>query len=258
MTAVPAAHPVAGLPRWRHCALGDVGSTNDLAMEAARSGDAGRLWITAERQLSGKGRRGRQWVSEPGNFYGSALLVLDAPDAAALGTLPLVAGLAVLEALSNAAPTLAPALALKWPNDVLCGSAKLAGILLEGAALPAARHAVIIGCGVNLAHRPETAAYPATSVLEQGVSLAPETFFPHLAGALDETLALWDAGRGVEAVVARWRSVAAGLGGPIRVNWPDRSLDGRFADIDAEGYLLLETREAGVMRIAAGDVFLLS
>jgi BirA family transcriptional regulator, biotin operon repressor / biotin---[acetyl-CoA-carboxylase] ligase len=258
MASPATAQPIAGLPHWRHRALGDAGSTNDLAMEAARAGDAGRLWITAERQLQGRGRRGRVWFSERGNLYATALVVLDAPALASLGSLPLAAGLAVHEALCRSAPALALQLSVKWPNDVLLGRAKVAGILLEGAPLPESRHAVVIGCGINLATAPAETPYPATTLAAHGALVEPLALLPHLAAALDGALHQWADSAGVAAIVQRWRSVAAGIGQTIRVNLPDQILEGRFADIDAQGYLLLETRDAGLVRIAAGDVFLLT
>jgi BirA family transcriptional regulator, biotin operon repressor / biotin---[acetyl-CoA-carboxylase] ligase len=255
---LPEAVPLIGVPGWRHIALGDAGSTNDLAFEAARAGDPGNLWITAKRQRAGRGRQGRQWVSERGNLYASALLVIEHADPASLGSLPLVAGLAVHEAASRAAPAIAPQLALKWPNDVLLGGRKLAGILLEGASLGAGRHAVVMGCGVNLAHAPDGTPYGATTLAAHGADVSPQAMLGHLASALASALALWNNGAGIAFITQRWRMAAAGLGGMIRVTLPDRILEGRFADIDAQGYLLLDTPDRGLMRIAAGDVFLLN
>jgi BirA family biotin operon repressor/biotin-[acetyl-CoA-carboxylase] ligase len=253
-----ATRAVPGVAGWRRLALGDVGSTNDIAMQAALGGDDGRLWVTATRQLQGRGRRGRAWVSEPGNLYASALIVLERPDIVALGGLPLVAGLAVHDALCRAAPHLASAFAVKWPNDILFGRAKLAGILIEGAPLADGRHAVVIGCGVNIAHRPAETPYPATTLAAEGSDVSAEGLFGHLADALQAALVLWAGATGMAAVADRWRAVAAGLGQPIRVNLPDRSIDGVFAGIDAQGYLILDTENKESMRIAAGDVFLLT
>jgi BirA family transcriptional regulator, biotin operon repressor / biotin---[acetyl-CoA-carboxylase] ligase len=249
---------ISGTSGWRHAALGDVGSTNDLAFAAARVGDAGQLWITAERQLQGRGRRGRVWISEAGNLYASALLVFEKAEPLAFATLPLVAGLAVHGALSRAVPQLAHRLALKWPNDVLLGEAKLAGILLEGAALPGGRHAVVVGCGVNIRQAPQETPYPASTLAAAGCDLDAQTLFRFLAEAFQEKLEVWNRNEGAEDIVAEWRNIAAGMGQHIRVNLPDRSLEGRFSDIDADGYLLLDTSDMGRVRIAAGDVFLLT
>jgi BirA family biotin operon repressor/biotin-[acetyl-CoA-carboxylase] ligase len=108
-------------PDFRHIELGDVASTNLECMERARSGDEGRLWITAVRQTGGRARRGRSWVSEPGNLYSSLLLIDPAPWAA-LASLPLAVTVAVEDAVSSALPAeAAQTLRIKWPNDLLIG-----------------------------------------------------------------------------------------------------------------------------------------
>jgi len=125
---------------YRLAAYEIVDSTNALAAEFARSGDAGRLWIVAEQQTGGRGRRGRVWQSPPGNLYASLLLAegLTAEQTAELG---FVAGVALYEALESLLP---PELwqkhnfRLKWPNDMLVDGGKLAGILPEFLAVPAA------------------------------------------------------------------------------------------------------------------------
>ena len=249
-------HPIPEASGWRRIALVETGSTNDIARQAALQGDPGQLWVTAGRQLAGRGRRGRNWVSEPGNLYASALVVTTArPEA--MGVLPLVAGLALHEAIARLVPVLAPGLSLKWPNDLLLNGAKLSGILLEGQPLDNGRHAVIVGFGVNLAHGPDEAAYPVATLATHGPAPAPDSAFAALAASFQAELARWDEGRGTGAVVARWRHAAAGIGKPIRVNLPDRTLDGRFADVDERGYLLLD-QPGGTIRIAAGDVFLMN
>ena len=129
-----------------------LGSTNDEAMARARAGDPGRLWIVAGEQGRGRGRHGRHWASPPGNLHASLLLVDPCPPALA-PQLGFVAGLALHEAA--AACGVAPGrLTLKWQNDLLLDGAKVAGILLEGAAGPGGGLAVVIGWGVNVAHRP--------------------------------------------------------------------------------------------------------
>ena len=148
--------PVAipGLTDHRHIALGDVGSTNSVALDYARAGDPGNLWITANRQLQGRGRRGRAWISQEGNLYAS-LLVIDSAPNAKIGTLPLVAALAVYNTLKPIFARTPQALAIKWPNDILVDGRKINGILLESELLPDGRMAVVIGCGINCAHHPD-------------------------------------------------------------------------------------------------------
>src|SRR6267378_2624975 len=92
-----------------------VGSTNAEALAYARAGERGPLWVTARAQTAGRGRRGRVWVSEPGNLYATLLLTDPAPPERA-AQLSFVAALAVHDAIARLAPALAPRLALKWPN----------------------------------------------------------------------------------------------------------------------------------------------
>src|SRR5229473_5485322 len=108
-----------------------VGSTNAEALAYARSGERGPLWITARRQTAGRGRRGRTWVSEPGNLY-ATLLLTDPGPAERAAELSFVAALAVRDAIVEMAPGLGSRLKVKWPNDLLIDRAKVAGILIEG------------------------------------------------------------------------------------------------------------------------------
>ena len=239
---------------FRHDRLGDVTSTNTVALDRARAGEPGGLWITATRQTGGRGRRGRPWASEPGNLY-SSLLLIDPGPPEALGTLPLAVAVAVHDAVRAVLPPGAEPLQIKWPNDILIGRKKSCGILLESERLADGRQAVVIGIGVNIAFRPELAHYPVTSLAEQGASAGPDELFAHLFATMAEALTLWDRGRGVAAVVTRWRQSACGVGEKITVNLPNRSLSGIFAGIDSEGLLLLDTGADKPTAIAAGDVF---
>jgi BirA family transcriptional regulator, biotin operon repressor / biotin---[acetyl-CoA-carboxylase] ligase len=240
--------------RFRHEALGDVGSTNTVCMERARAGDPGYLWITARRQLGGRGRRGRAWVSEPGNLYASLLLIDPAP-AAALGSLPIAVALALYRAISAEMPFAGDRIAIKWPNDILVDGGKVSGILVEAESLSDGRQAVVIGCGVNIAHRPDNPLYPSVTLGEAGATTSPESLFAHLMQELADILSLWDEGRGVAAVVAEWKRHVKGIGAPITVNLPDRSISGVFSAIDDDGLLQLRLPTGEVMRIASGDVF---
>lgn len=243
------------LDKFRHLALGEVASTNTECLLRAREGDPGLLWVTAERQTAGRGRRGRAWASESGNLY-SSLLLLDPAPPEQLSSLPLAVSLAVHGALRRVLPLTAEPLEIKWPNDVLIGRKKSCGILLEAEILSNGRRAVVSGIGVNVGYRPSDAPYGVTSLHEQGAVVSPLDVFAHLYSEMAEVLTIWDHGRGVAEITRLWRSVACGIGTMIRVNLPDRSLDGVFAGIDDQGLLILET-DSGQRHIAAGDVFLL-
>jgi BirA family biotin operon repressor/biotin-[acetyl-CoA-carboxylase] ligase len=242
-------------PDFRHIELGDVASTNLECMERARSGDEGRLWITAVRQTGGRARRGRSWVSEPGNLYSSLLLIDPAPWAA-LASLPLAVTVAVEAAVTSALPAeAAQMLRIKWPNDLLIGGRKTSGILIEAEQLPDGRRAVVIGCGINVAHRPEAGLYPTTCLAEQGSAVTPQDLFAQLVVTMDSALRLWDQGRGVAAIRDAWIERAQGIGEPVTVNLPDRQIHGLFDGIDVEGRLMLALPDGSRQTIASGDVF---
>lgn len=240
-----------GLAGARHIVYETLGSTNAEALALARTGERGPLWISARSQSAGRGRRGSHWVSPPGNLY--ATLLLTEPSApGAAPQLSFVAALALHDAVAAAAPPLGPALKVKWPNDLLVGPAKLAGILIEGESDPV--FAVAIGIGVNCAAHPSEVAYPATDLAANGALVAPDALLAQLAAAMQRRLAQWDRGLGFAAIRADWLKRAAGLGEILRVRLSARELSGRFQGLDEAGRLLLE-QDNGVTTITAGEVF---
>lgn len=240
-----------GLAGARHISYETLGSTNAEALAHARAGERGPLWITARRQSEGRGRRGRPWASPPGNLYATLLLTAPSPPAQA-PQLSFVAALALHDAVGECAPQLGPLLKLKWPNDLLLGGAKLAGILIEGDSEPV--FAVAIGIGVNCASHPAGTDLQATDLAAAGALVAPERLFSALAAAIERRLAQWRRGEGFAAVRADWLKRAAGLGQPIKVRLPEREMSGRFEGLDADGRLLLAGPD-GVSTVGAGEVF---
>ncbi|MCC0035989.1 MAG: biotin--[acetyl-CoA-carboxylase] ligase [Hoeflea sp.] len=242
-------------PDFRHIELGDVASTNIECMERARAGDPGGLWITAVRQTGGRARRGRNWVSEPGNLYSSLLLIDPAP-LEALASLPMAVTVAVHDAIASVLPAdAAEALRIKWPNDMLIAGRKTSGILIEAEQLADGRRAVVIGCGVNVAHFPEAGLYPATCLNDQGSAATPQDLFARLVVSMDHTLKVWDQGRGLPAIREAWIDRAQGIGDPVTVNLPERKIHGLFDGIDDEGRLMLAMPDGSRQMIASGDVF---
>lgn len=245
------AEPIVRAAGVRHIALHAAGSTNAEALERARAGERGPLWITAAEQSDGRGRGGRMWLSPPGNLY--ATLLLSEPCAPAQAPqLAFVAALALHDAVAHRAPAQASGLALKWPNDLLLAGAKLAGILIESENAPV--FSLAVGIGVNCVSHPGDTAYPATDLAATGASVTPEMLFAALAGAMQRRLTQWARGEGFAAIRADWLTRAFGLGRDISVRLPDREFSGRFDGLDELGRLLV-TRAGRQTAVTAGDVF---
>ncbi|MER7991582.1 biotin--[acetyl-CoA-carboxylase] ligase [Micromonospora chalcea] len=257
---------------WRRLELlAETGSTNADTVAAARAGEPEGLVVVAERQTSGRGRRGRVWQSPP--RAGLATSVLLRPGEAVpergwapvpvtgYGWLPLLAGVALVEAVRLLAELDAR---LKWPNDLLVDGAKCAGVLAE--AVPGENDrppAIVVGVGLNVTLRadelPENpTGLPATSLQLAG---ATATDRDPLLRALLRSLADWyerwrDAGGDAEASGLREAYLAgcATIGRQVRVLLPDGSeAHGTATGVDADGQLLVETN-AETLRLAAGDV----
>jgi len=240
-----------GLAGVRHITYDTLGSTNAEALTLARAGERGPLWITAQSQSAGRGRRGSAWVSPPGNLYASLLLSEPSPKPLA-PQLSFVAALALHDALCDCAPRRGPLFTVKWPNDLLLGSDKVAGILIEAESDPA--FAVVIGFGVNCVNHPPETFFPATNLLLAGAMVMPEVLFTALSAAMLRRLAQWQSGAGFAIIRADWLARAAGIGEDIRVRLPERELRGRFRGLDEAGRLLLD-QPGGLATVTAGEVF---
>jgi BirA family biotin operon repressor/biotin-[acetyl-CoA-carboxylase] ligase len=220
-----------------------VSTNDDLAAAACRSPEG--TWLRAERQSGGRGRQGRTWVSPPGNLYASTLVRLRPSDPPA-PTLALVAAVALHDIASAWAP--AAGIRIKWPNDLLAGGAKLAGILLERAG-----DAVVIGFGVNLAHHPDGLPRPVTSIAAlTGSAPPPALFTEQLAEAFARSLEQWRSA-GVSAVRTAWLARAH----PVGTALSTADGEGLFEGLDEGGGLRLRLPNGETRLIHAGDVFLL-
>jgi len=317
-------------PRWRIESVDTTTSTNDDLRRAAEAGEAEGLVITAARQSAGRGRQGRVWESPEGNLYCSALLrPSHMPQraglysfVAALAVRDVVAGclqcspppcgeglgeggvrlgalIQILKQLPQHHPPLPnpprkgegtlPLITLKWPNDVLVHGKKISGILLE-----VAGDALIVGIGVNVAHYPENALYPATSLREVLEGVESSTL---LAGLMRQHQVKNERGlvnrracvdqpppsppaSGGDALGAMldllltrlgyWHDVMESQGfGPIRSAWleqaqtgpltvrlPQETLNGSFAGLDENGALRLRLEDGAERVISTGDVVL--
>lgn len=242
---------------YRHIKMADVGSTNYECLLKAKAKDRGKLFITADRQLQGKGSRGRSWVSETGNLYAS-LLLKDPGELNILHTLSFVTCLAIRDAIYSLNNAGLNKVALKWPNDVLLNGKKTSGILLESHDVEGVRY-VIIGMGVNIEHFPAGTTHAATSLNHEGLSTTREYFFHQLVKGLQIRMDQWNRGSGFDKIRNDWLAAAARLNEAIEVNLPanpqTENLKGTFRGIDENGLLLLEQADGKVKSISVADIF---
>ena len=229
---------------WTLVALDTVGSTNDEAAHLADAGAPEGTVVWSREQTGGRGRRGRHWASPVGNLYTSTILRPDCP-AQRAAELGFAAALAVADIVPAGREV-----RVKWPNDVLVGSGKIAGILLESAIGQTGQvQHVVAGIGVNVGFAPQLPEmrYPG-SALGGSVEAALEK----LTAALAARLAEWRR-EGFETVRAAWLAKAGPLGAEVDVKLGEGLVRGRFAGLDREGALLLDTA-TGPRKIVSGEL----
>jgi len=227
-------------------------STNSELLRRADQGAPSGTVLVADRQSAGRGRRGRQWIAEPEDALMFSLLWRFEGSATRLAGLSLAVGVAVAQALETLG---IKGVALKWPNDVLLGQGKLAGILVE---LSSDRRGTltVIGIGLNLA-APRTPLPQAAAGLSDATPQIPERH-ALLAQLLIALAAVFDrfAQGGFAALQSAWQSRHAWQGRPVSVLLDgEREACGICLGADEDGALLVDTGE-GPQRFLSGDLSL--
>jgi BirA family transcriptional regulator, biotin operon repressor / biotin---[acetyl-CoA-carboxylase] ligase len=236
--------------------VSSIDSTNAEALRLLNNGERGPLWIHADQQTSGRGRSGREWISEPGNLFASYLIVFPAGSSKAY-QVSLLTGVAVhgaiLDVVGSGGSTM---LQLKWPNDILIGAQKTGGILVESTNVDGKALAVIIGIGVNLVSHPDDDVRPATHLNLVGVAPSPDVMLKAIDVRLTEWLARWAMGQGFQAVREAWLQRAHPIGTAIAVNGVSGPVVGHFAGLDEDGALLITVANGQTQVLHYGDVTL--
>jgi BirA family biotin operon repressor/biotin-[acetyl-CoA-carboxylase] ligase len=231
-----------------------TGSTNADVAGWAREGAAEGRALVAAQQTAGRGRLGRTWQTAEGAGVAVSVLLRPVDVAPDRWTwLPLLVGLAVLDVTDGLGVTAG----LKWPNDVLVGDEKLAGILVERLALPQGA-AAVAGVGVNVGAAPAGTSVPATCLAAHGCRAGPAEVADRLLAAVHDRYLPWRAAGGdpERGLRAAYRARCRSLGRAVAVHRPDGSvLAGTAVDVDGSGRLLVRPeggREA--VAVAAGDI----
>lgn len=235
------------LPGFEVRVLERCGSTNALLLEKRK----GARLLAAEEQTAGRGRRGRRWYSAPGNGVTFSLSSTVRRPLRELAGLSLVAGVAVARALRGLGVQQA---ALKWPNDVVVGEAKLGGILVETRASGSGVLAVI-GVGINCRHDTglERRLRRPLASLDQFIAVDRNRIVERVAVSLAESLQVFES-RGLEPLRQEWEAMDAHAGARLRVRLADgRVLTGVARGLDAEGGLRLQTG-SGMRAVRSGRV----
>lgn len=240
----------------------ETGSTNADAMARAEGGERGPLWVVADRQIQGRGRNGRVWVSAPGNLLATFLFETAAGVREAV-QLSFLAGLAVADTVADVLGDERERIALKWPNDVLVSGAKIAGVLVETTRIkPDGPLVAMIGIGLNVAQAPGDIDQPVTSLADllpsQDAVPSRDDVLVALDLALARWLARWAHGAGWEQVREAWaernglagRKVCVEMGGALR--------HGVMRGLSESGALVVDLGDGECLEVAHGDVWLTS
>lgn len=228
-------------------------STNDLAREAFEAGAADGTVVIADEQTRGRGRAGRSWHAVPGRSLVLSVVLRRGAGVAPCGTIALAAGLALARGLDG----LGARARLKWPNDLLLGGRKLAGILVESRAAAAGGTAAVVGLGVNVALQagdfPVELRDRATSLALEGHRLGREEVAAEFLNAFEPLWAEHEAG-GRAAVLDAWCRRADFWGEPVTLRTPGGSLSGVAVRLDEHGALVLRLEGGEEVAVLAGDL----
>ncbi len=229
----------------------ETDSTMDIAHRLAAAGEPEGSVVVAESQRSGRGRMGRGWASPKGKGIYCSILLRPPLQLSEVSRVTLMAAVAVARAVQQVTGIKAE---IKWPNDVMVNSKKLAGILTELNGELNRVNYCVIGIGINV-------NTPGRLLPPQGTSLAEEmgekvdrielarALFTQMDRLYAEFLE-----RGVEPVLEEWRGFAGFLGRRVRVEVQGRRVDGQAMDVDASGALLVRTDAGLIESVLAGDV----
>ncbi len=231
---------------------GRVSSTNDEAGLLARAGAPHGTVVVADEQTAGRGRYGRVWHSPPDDGLYLSVVLRPGLSPERAPPITLAGGLGVADAVNNLGVTAS----LKWPNDVMAGGRKLAGVLTEMNTRGQELEHVILGIGINANASdlpPEIASLATSLRLELGREVDRDALLAELLPAVEGWLDAFFAG-GVTAIADAWSERAQLRGGRVRADAEDGSVTGEPVGLDDEGALVVEDDDGRRHRVVSGDV----
>jgi BirA family transcriptional regulator, biotin operon repressor / biotin---[acetyl-CoA-carboxylase] ligase len=234
----------------------ELESTNAEVADRARAGAPSGLVVVADHQSAGRGRLDRSWSSPPGTAVTFSLLLRPTVELRSWPWIPLLTGYAVDKAVKALGPGL-PEAGVKWPNDVLIGDRKVAGILVERVDTPDGP-AAVVGVGINVCLGADELPVPhATSLeIELGRGVDRTDVLVEVLAAVKEAYDAWEVGGepAGQRLAESYAAACVTVGRDVRVDLPDGSvLEGTATGIDADGRLAVDV-DGTTHTVAAGDV----
>ncbi len=242
----------------KYLELEETASTNDATLELARSGAEEGLVVIAKRQTRGRGREGREWLSQEGNLFCSILLrPKSSPETAA--QIGIICVTSLSHALTNNFNLSSANFAYKWPNDLLLNGRKVAGILLEGAVSNKKTDYVVAGTGVNLVHSPDIKVEPgrpspSSIYQESGIRITPEELRSAYINEFITSYTIWQ-DKGFEFIRERWISRACNMGKEVTIKGASGEIKGTLMGMDSTGRLEIMLENGELRHISAGEIY---
>lgn len=235
---------------WKIQTYQEVESTQSLVHEAAAQGLEEGVVVQSMIQLSGKGRRGNQWISPVGNLYLSLLLRPECSIQEA-GQISFVVAVAASAALDEYIDTDKHVKTVKWPNDILIDGLKISGILLESGMIGRSLDYMVVGIGMNIFNKPEL-AMALNDIAKEPVYI--NKVRDHFLDRLSYYYELWQE-KGFAPILELWLNQAHGLDQPMTARLPNTEFKGVFKTVNEDGALILETANGDEKTIHAADVY---
>ena len=236
-----------------------TGSTNEDAARMAEELPHGAV-IVADAQTAGRGRRGRSWVSAPGeNLYFSLLLKPDfAPEQASMLTLVMALAVAQgIEAVCGDVRKEAPGVQIKWPNDIVIGGRKVCGILTEMQAVPGSIRHVVIGVGINInqaVFEEEGLMHASSLYLATGRQIDRQGLLAEVLCRFETLYAAFCQAASLKPILKAYQDRLVNQGKEVRVLEPQGAYEGIALGVDEQGQLLVQRADGSVEAVYAGEV----